>query len=111
MPCLLEEVGLPSRELLLRCGGIDTVHCDWAHLLPPGQRQLLAWARLCYHSPALAVVDEGTSSLHVEAEERVYECLRRRRVAVLSVGHRPSLVPLHDEVITMHPAGARDSSI
>jgi hypothetical protein len=46
------------------------------------------------------VVDEGTSSLHVEAEERVYECLRRRRVAVLSVGHRPSLVPLHDEVIT-----------
>ena len=57
------------------------------------------------------MVDEETSSLHVEAEERVYECLRRRRVAVLSVGHRSSLVPLHDEVITMHPAGARDSSI
>eukprot|EP01047_Picozoa_sp_COSAG01_P102367 COSAG01_NODE_31970_length_588_cov_1.368098_1_plen_50_part_00 len=31
-----------------------------------------------------------------------YGCLRRRGMAVLSVGHRPSLVALHDTVHALH---------
>ena len=30
-------------------------------------------ARLCYHSPALGLLDESTSSMSVEAEARVYQ--------------------------------------
>ena len=44
-------------------------------LLAPGQRQLLACARLCYHadtaSVRLAVLDEGTASLDAKAEQAV----------------------------------------
>lgn len=103
---LLAEVGMPShavQRLLERCGGIDTVRSDWGQLLAPGQRQLLACARLCYHadtaSVRLAVLDEGTASLDAKAEQAAYAALRARKLAVLSVGHRRSLIPLHDSVV------------
>jgi hypothetical protein len=54
------------------CACVRQVCDDWLGLLPPGQRQLLGCARLCYHSPALGLLDESTSSMSVEAEARVY---------------------------------------
>ena len=98
---LLEEVGMPAGRVLERVGGLDATHANWPSLLPPGQRQCLAAARLCFHAPALALVDEGTSMMSTEAEAAVYAALRQRGIAVLSVGHRESLRPLHDQVLVL----------
>ena len=94
-----DDVALTQRST----GGLDATHANWPSLLPPGQRQCLAAARLCFHAPALALVDEGTSMMSTEAEAAVYAALRQRGIAVLSVGHRESLRPLHDQVLVLEP--------
>ena len=96
----LRVVGLS--HLLDVLGGADEVHCSWcAELLSPGQRQLLGLARVLVHRPALAILDEATSAVDVDAEARVYSALRAAGVALLSVGHRTSLVALHDSAINV----------
>ena len=50
---------------------------------------------------ALAILDEATSAVDVDAEARVYSALRAAGVALLSVGHRTSLVALHDSAINV----------
>ena len=99
---LLEEVGLGY--LLQRPGGLQAVE-DWADSLSLGEQQRLAFARLFCHSPAFAIIDEGTSALDVELEEH---CLRRcisRGIGMVSVGHRPTLIPFHTHMLTLQRHG------
>ncbi|KAL3918294.1 MAG: hypothetical protein SGPRY_006071 [Prymnesium sp.] len=67
------------------------------------QQQLLCLARLFIHRPALALLDEATSAISVESESRVYHALTQRGIAIVSVGHRPSLIDLHDVHLPLKP--------
>lgn len=67
----------------------------WTDLLSPGEKQRLAFARVFFHQPAFAVLDEATSALPLEAEARLYQQCQTRRITLLSVAHRPSLIPFH----------------
>jgi ABC-type uncharacterized transport system fused permease/ATPase subunit len=99
---LLQEVGLGY--LLQRPGGLLAVE-DWADSLSLGEQQRLAFARLFCHSPAFAIIDEGTSALDVALEEH---CLRRcisRGIGMVSVGHRPTLIPFHTHMLTLQRHG------
>ena len=102
---LLEELQMPVSQMMSRIGGLDICHSNWPSLLPPGQRQALSAARACLHAPSLAVLDEATSMVSGQTEQAIYQALRAREIAVLSVGHRESLRPLHDEVIIMQQLG------
>lgn len=101
---VLEELHMPVSELMSRLGGLDVCHSNWGVLLPPGQRQALAAARACLHSPSLVVMDEATSMVSTDTELAIYKALRARGLAVLSVGHRESLRAVHDQVIDLIPA-------
>jgi vitamin B12/bleomycin/antimicrobial peptide transport system ATP-binding/permease protein len=101
---VLEELHMPVTELMSRLGGLDACHSNWGVLLPPGQRQALAAARACLHSPSLVVMDEATSMVSTDTELAIYKALRARGLAVLSVGHRESLRAVHDQVIDLIPA-------
>eukprot|EP01134_Creolimax_fragrantissima_P000113 CFRG0113T1 len=92
----LGEVGLTG--IVRRVGGLDVI-ADWQNMLSVGEQQRLCLARVLWHAPTIAVLDEATASLDVEWEKSVYEALKRRDVGVISVGHRESLIPLHNNVI------------
>ena len=51
----------------------------------------------------MTALETGTSMMSTEAEAAVYAALRQRGIAVLSVGHRESLRPLHDQVLVLEP--------
>jgi putative ATP-binding cassette transporter len=71
----------------------------WSKLLSLGEQQRLQFARVLLHRPDWVFLDEASSALDEPAEKALYECLRRELpgTTTVSVGHRSTLKPLHDE--------------
>lgn len=107
---VLKSVGLGS--LLTRsekCESIlDDATIDWSQTLSLGEQQRLAFSRLLLAKPKLALLDESTSALDIASEASMYQMLERSGVTVISVGHRPSLIKYHSNVLHMSPSGSAD---
>lgn len=88
----LATVGLAERGVRLH------EQRDWARELSPGEQQRLQFARVLLQRPDWVFLDESTSALDEAAQARLYRQLRAALPAttVVSVGHRPSLLALHD---------------
>lgn len=74
------------------------------HGLSAGQRQRLAIARAVLRPAALVVLDEPTAHLDPATEQVVHETVRRLREqgrTVVLVAHRPALLALADDVVTV----------
>jgi putative ATP-binding cassette transporter len=94
---VLTEVGLDGLVEEL-----DVVE-NWSQRLSLGEQQRLGFARVLLAAPALLFLDEVTSGLDEPWEARLYSLLRSRswRPTVISVGHRSTLLKLHDQVFDL----------
>ncbi len=92
----LEEVNLP--DLAARFGGLDIVQ-NWDSVLSMGEQQRVAFARLLLTKPRYAILDEATSALDVENEQGLYQHLQTLSTTYISVGHRPTLLQYHHQVL------------
>eukprot|EP00923_Selenidium_pygospionis_P045972 GHVN01079357.1.p1 GENE.GHVN01079357.1~~GHVN01079357.1.p1 ORF type:complete len:519 (+),score=90.49 GHVN01079357.1:1598-3154(+) len=101
---LMEVVRLTY--LVDRCPqGLDT-HCHWDEVLSGGEKQRLAFARMFYHKPAYAILDEATSAMSQDAECFVYdECVKHRGITVISISHRRSLLKYHTHLLDLDGKG------
>jgi len=96
MECL-EYVGLT--KLIRHNGeqGLDAIQHDWADVLSGGEKQRLGLARLYFHRPTFAILDEATSAINANEEGPLYEVLGKLHITVFSISHRPSLLPYHQK--------------
>jgi ATP-binding cassette, subfamily D (ALD), member 3 len=92
----LEKVQLGY--LVDREGGWDVVH-DWADVLSGGEKQRVAMARLFYHKPQFAILDECTSAVSVDVEGAMYSHCREQNITLFTVSHRKSLWAYHEYVL------------
>jgi ATP-binding cassette, subfamily B, bacterial len=80
--------------------GYDTVIGERGYTLSGGQRQRIAIARTLLVNPPVLVLDDATSAVDVQVEERVHRALRtlmRGRTTVV-IAHRLSTISLADRV-------------
>jgi len=93
---LLTEVHLKS--VAVRKGGLDA-EMDWSEVLSGGEKQRLAMARLFFHCPAFAVLDECTSAVSLDVEGFLYTRAKELGISLITVSHRPSLWRFHEKVL------------
>jgi len=87
-------------RLIPLCDKLDESQ-NWSQLLSPGEQQRIALARVFLHRPDWLFLDEATSALDEPTERSIYESLAEilPNTTIVSIGHRSSLKPLHDETI------------
>ncbi|ORE04483.1 hypothetical protein BCV72DRAFT_251226 [Rhizopus microsporus var. microsporus] len=90
--------------LVEREGGWDAVH-DWADVLSGGEKQRVAMARLFYHKPQFAILDECTSAVSVDIEALMYEHARKVGITLFTVSHRTSLIRHHEYLLRFDGEG------
>ena len=85
--------------LLTRCPyGFDEVK-DWKEVLAWGEKQLIAMARLYYHKPKFAILDECSSSVRIEMEAKMYEKAKEMNITLITVSHRRTVWKYHDYIL------------
>ena len=95
---VLEEARLgylPDRE-----GGWDT-RKEWKDVLSGGEKQRMAIARLLYHEPRYAFIDEGTSAVSSDVEGLLYECCKEKGITLITISTRASLKRYHTFNLTL----------
>lgn len=98
LQALLVRVNLP--ELISRFGGLEA-ELDWAKVLSVGEQQRVAFARVLLAAPRYVILDEATSALDIANEENLYQELAASETTMVSVGHRPSILKFHPQVLEL----------
>lgn len=83
----------------------DTV-ADWIDVLSGGEKQRIAMARLFYHAPQFAILDECTSAVSVDVEDSMYQYCRESNITLFTVSHRRSLWKHHEYYLQMDGRGS-----
>jgi ATP-binding cassette, subfamily D (ALD), peroxisomal long-chain fatty acid import protein len=86
---------LPERE-----GGWDT-RKEWKDVLSGGEKQRMAIARLLYHEPRYAFIDEGTSAVSSDVEGILYETTKEKGITLITISTRASLKKYHTFNLTL----------
>ena len=87
-----------------RVGGWDAEE-EWRDVLSGGLQQRVAMARLFYHSPKYAILDECTSSVTLEIEKVMYDYAKALGITLMTVSHRRSLWKYHDNILQFDGQG------
>ena len=91
-------------DVVDRVGGWDAEE-EWRDVLSGGLQQRVAMARLFYHAPKYAILDECTSSVTLEIEKTMYDSAKALGITLMTVSHRRSLWRYHDNILQFDGQG------
>jgi ATP-binding cassette subfamily B multidrug efflux pump len=91
--------------------GLDLTVTERGGGLSTGQKQLVSFARALVREPRYLILDEATSSVDTETEQRIQKALEvmlEGRTAVV-IAHRLSTIQKADRILVMHRGQLRES--
>ncbi|XP_077239794.1 ABC transporter D family member 1-like [Tasmannia lanceolata] len=101
---MVESLKNVDLEYLLERYPLDQ-EINWGDELSLGEQQRLGMARLFYHKPKFAILDECTSAVTTDMEERFCAKVRAMGTSCITISHRPALVAFHNMVLSLDGEG------
>merc|ERR1711976_533071 len=115
----MEKLGVTDADLAQLLATVDPTQkivstwawdaeADWFTAFSGGQKQRVAMARVFYHKPRFAILDECTSAVSVEVEDAIYQTAKDLGITIFTVSHRAALKRHHDHVLSFDGRGKWD---
>jgi ABC-type uncharacterized transport system fused permease/ATPase subunit len=95
----LMEMVTASKVLKRQPNGLNTVRV-WQDILSGGEKQRVAMARLYFHKPKFAILDECTSAVSVDVEDTLYSQAKELGITLITTSHRVSVMKFHEYILT-----------
>lgn len=101
-----EIIKLSSLEefISLLPNGIDEIAKERGSSYSAGQKQLLAFARIFAHNPAIFILDEATANIDTKTEEFIQKSIDKlsKEKTSIFIAHRLSTIIGVDKIIVLH---------
>jgi len=86
--------------LVERSGGWGAEEA-WGDILSLGEQQRIGMARLFFHRPSFAVLDQCTDAVSVDVEEELYDRARNLGITIITISQRPALMGHHTQELQL----------
>ena len=109
----LDSSSISPKDLKELLTSVDLAHLEdgsestnWDAKLSLGESQRLNLARLFFHRPRFAIIDESTSGCSMAIEEMLYLRCQELDIAYVTICHRPALKQYHDVNLNLKGDGS-----
>jgi len=110
------QKGVSDEDLMQLLGLVDPpgvildrwtfdTEANWSLTLSGGQKQRVAMARLFYHQPKYAIMDECTSAVSDDITDKIYETCASLGITLFTIAHQRTVVKHHKLILRFDGKG------